>query len=106
MLVALGNRRYRTLTMVLHGRTMIRTGLSFSVLALAAALLGACASREEPAPAAAATDDDAICQSRGFKPGSDGYVACRRDRDHQVSMQAQQSRRDMRKMQDYMMDNK
>ncbi len=63
-------------------------------------------SSPEPAPAAAVTDDDAICQNRGFKPGSDGYVACRRDRDHQVSMQAQQSKRDMRKMQDYMMDNK
>lgn len=83
------------------------SGLSLSVLALGASLLGSCASREEAPPAAAAAvDDDALCQSRGFKPGSDGYVACRRDRDHQVSLQAQQSKRDMRKMQDYMMDNK
>jgi hypothetical protein len=74
---------------------------------LAGVLLGGCAQQEErPHAAAAAPDDDAICQGRGFKPGSDDYVNCRRDRDHVAGLQAQQSKRDLRKIQDYMMDNK
>jgi hypothetical protein len=73
-----------------------------------AVLLAGCAGRDEaPVAAAAAPDDDAYCQSRGYKPGTDPYVACRRDRDHQsITMQAQQGKRDLRKIQDYMMDNK
>ncbi|MGO4712490.1 hypothetical protein [Bradyrhizobium sp. 2TAF24] len=76
--------------------------------ALTGILLGGCAQQQEDRPQAAAAvpDDDAYCQSRGFKPGSDGYVACRRDRDHVVTLQAQQGKRDLRKIQDYMMDNK
>ena len=79
----------------------------FLALAFAGALLGSCAQQEErPQAAASVPDDDAICQSRGFKPGSDAYVACRRDRDHVSGLQAQQGKRDLRKIQDYMMDNK
>ncbi len=80
-------------------------------LALAAALaggaLGGCAQQDEkPQAAAAPPDDDAYCQAKGYKPGSDPYVNCRRDRDHMISLQAEQSKRDTRKIQDYMMDNK
>ncbi len=79
----------------------------FLSLAFAATLLGGCAQQDErPQAAASVSDDDAICQSRGFKPGSDAYVACRRDRDHVSGIQAQQGKRDLRKIQDYMMDNK
>jgi hypothetical protein len=72
------------------------------------ALLSGCARQEERPPQAAASlpDDDALCQSKGFKPGSDGYVNCRRDRDHVGGLQADQGKRDLRKIQDYMMDNK
>ena len=81
-------------------------------LAIAAVLvggaLGGCAQQDErpQATAAAPPDDDAYCQAKGFKPGSDGYVNCRRDRDHMISLQAEQGKRDTRKIQDYMMDNK
>jgi hypothetical protein len=76
-------------------------------LAITGVVLGGCAQQEErPQAAASVPDDDAYCQAAGFKPGSDGYVNCRRDRDHQNSLQAQQGKRDLRKIQDYMMDNK
>ena len=76
-------------------------------MVFAGALLGGCAQQEErPQAAASVPDDDALCQSKGLKPGSDAYVACRRDRDHIGSLQAQQGKRDLRKIQDYMMDNK
>ena len=76
------------------------------VLAFAGALFGGCAQQDARPQAASVPDDDAFCQSRGFKPGSDEYVACRRDRDYVSGLQAQQSKRDLRKIQDYMMDNK
>jgi hypothetical protein len=77
------------------------------MMAVAGALLGGCAQQDErPQAAAGIPDDDAICQSRGLKLGSDAYVACRRDRDHVNSLQAQQGKRDLRKMQDFMMDNR
>jgi hypothetical protein len=60
---------------------------------------------ERPQASASVADDDAYCQAKGFKPGSDVYVNCRRDRDSVAGMQAQQDKRDIRKMQDYMMDH-
>ncbi|MBR1220883.1 hypothetical protein JQ557_22975 [Bradyrhizobium sp. U87765 SZCCT0131] len=89
------------------------TRLTIPVLlaaALTGVLLGGCAQQQEDRPQAAAAapapDDDAYCQSRGLKPGSDAYVACRRDRDHVTTLQEQQGKRNLRKIQDYMMDNK
>ncbi len=80
------------------------------VAAFGALLLGGCASQQEQPVAAAAApvpDDDAYCRAKGFKAGSDEYVNCRRDRDHvATTMQTQQGKRDLRKIQDYMMDNK
>ncbi len=79
----------------------------FLAMVLAASGLGGCAQQDErPVAAASVPDDDAICQAKGFKAGSDDYVNCRRDRDYIGSLQAQQSKRNVRKMQDYMMDNK
>jgi len=47
--------------------------------------LAGCSSfeRHQPPEAAAAaqTDDDAACRANGVAPGSDAYVACRKDRD-------------------------
>lgn len=78
--------------------------------ALAGVLLGGCASQQEQ-PVAAVTapapDDDAYCRAKGLKAGSDEYVNCRRDRDHvATTMQSQKSKGDLRKIQDWMMDNK
>ena len=52
------------------------------ITALAASLLvSACAQFDRTAlPQAATTDDDALCRQQG-EPGSQPYVACRRDRD-------------------------
>lgn len=77
---------------------------------LTGVLLGGCASQQEQPVAAAAApapDDDAYCRAKGLKVGSDEYVNCRRDRDHvATTMQSQKSKGDLRKIQDYMMDNK
>ena len=75
---------------------------------LTGVLLGGCASQQEQPVAAAATpDDDAYCRAKNLKPGSDEYVNCRRDRDHiATTMQSQKSKGDLRKIQDYMMENK
>jgi hypothetical protein len=74
----------------------------------AVAVLGGCAKQEErPQAAASPSDDDAYCQAKGLKPGSDAYVNCRKDRDYAATaLPAQQKQRDVRKIQDYMMDNK
>nr|WP_275248744.1 hypothetical protein [[Pseudomonas] carboxydohydrogena] len=55
---------------------------AIAMAAFAASLLvSACAQFDRTSlPQAAATDDDAICRQQG-EPGSQPYVACRRDRD-------------------------
>ncbi|WP_244469175.1 MULTISPECIES: hypothetical protein [Afipia] len=55
---------------------------AIAMAALAASLLvSACAQFDRTSlPQAAATDDDAMCRKEG-EPGSQPYVACRRDRD-------------------------
>ncbi len=58
------------------------------MLMLAAGLaLGGCSSFERhqapEAAAAAQADDDAMCRANGVAPGSDAYVACRKNRDAQ-----------------------
>jgi hypothetical protein len=62
-------------------RSRIRSGLA---LGIAAMLLSACSSFERNQPVAA-TDDDAICRSRGYEAGSKDYIACRKDRDVQAT---------------------
>ncbi len=47
-------------------------------------VLSACSSFERNQPVAA-TDDDAICRSRGYETGSKDYIACRKDRDVQAT---------------------
>jgi len=68
-----------------HASTSNRASIlksAFAITALAAGLLlSACAQFDRTTlPQAAATDDDAICRKQG-EPGSQPYVACRRDRD-------------------------
>jgi hypothetical protein len=57
-----------------------------ALMLLAGLALGGCSSfeRHQPPQAAAAaqTDDDAVCRANGVAPGSDAYVACRKDRDN------------------------
>lgn len=59
---------------------------AIAIAALAASLMvSACAQFDRTSlPQAAATDDDAICRKEG-DPGSQPYVACRRNRDVAVS---------------------
>ena len=56
-------------------------------LLLAGLALAGCSSLERHQPLAAASqpDDDAMCRANGVAPGSDAYVACRKDRDVQRS---------------------
>jgi hypothetical protein len=62
----------------------MKQALVFGFIA-AAVLLGGCSQFERNTlPAAAVTDDDAICRKDG-EPGSPAYVACRRDRDMAAS---------------------
>lgn len=60
---------------------------TFLALALLGASLAGCSGleRHQAPEAAAATqaDDDAICRANGVAPGSDAYVACRKNRDAQ-----------------------
>lgn len=55
------------------------------LMLLSGLALAGCSSfqRNQPPEAAAAaqTDDDAACRANGAAPGSDAYVACRKDRD-------------------------
>jgi hypothetical protein len=79
-------------------------------LAVAAFALGGCVDDPDPpkpaVQAAPGPDDDAYCQAKGFKPGSDPYVKCRKDRDLAASRRAEEKDKyDVRKMQDYMMDH-
>ncbi len=58
---------------------------TFLALALFGTSLAGCSSFQRhqapEAAAAAQNDDDAACRANGVAPGSDAYVACRRDRD-------------------------
>lgn len=67
-----------------HVRT---TPVLFAGLVVAGLALAGCSSfqRNQPPEAAAAaqTDDDAACRANGVAPGSDAYVACRKNRDAQ-----------------------
>lgn len=57
------------------------------LMVVAGLALAGCSSfqRNQPpeATAAAQTDDDAACRANGSAPGSDAYVACRKNRDAQ-----------------------
>jgi hypothetical protein len=79
-------------------------------IAIAALLLGACAEQRSQQPpqaaAAPAPDDDAYCQAKGLKPGSDDYVKCRKDRDYVASRQATRESSSQQKLGDFMMDHR
>lgn len=57
------------------------------LMMIAGLALAGCSSLERHQPpeaaAAAQTDDDAACRANGVVPGSDAYVACRKNRDAQ-----------------------
>jgi len=76
--------------------------------AVAALALGACAQQrsEQPLQAAAVPDDDAYCQAKGLKPGSDDYVKCRKERDYAASLQAKRETASQQKLGDFMMDHR
>lgn len=89
-------------------RTMGGGARGLVLAAGVAVMLGGCAQQAERPPQAAAVapvDDDAYCQSKGFKPGSDDYAKCLRDRDYSASLRAKRDGANQQKLGDYMMDH-
>jgi hypothetical protein len=81
----------------------------FVAIAAVAAALGGCADDQAARPQAVARapapDDDAYCQAKGFKPGSDGYVSCRKDRDYVAALREQHDKQNASKLGNTMLDN-
>jgi hypothetical protein len=61
----------------------MRPNISTLVIALAALMLSACASRNDIPVSSLGEDDDAICRANNVAVGSSDYVACRKNRDVQ-----------------------
>jgi hypothetical protein len=63
----------------------VRVVLLLAGFASAGLALAGCSSFERhqapEAAAAAQADDDTVCRANGVAPGSDAYVACRKNRD-------------------------
>ncbi|MCK1391953.1 hypothetical protein [Bradyrhizobium sp. 1] len=75
-----------------------------AALALVIAL-SACSARYQTPVAMGGDDDDAVCQSRGYAPGSPEYVACRKDRDVQRNAAVARSDRRQRDLGEYMLNH-
>ncbi|MDR3465646.1 MAG: hypothetical protein P4M07_06855 [Xanthobacteraceae bacterium] len=88
--------------------TWIGKGLLAAATVVTGILLAGCAQQEERPQAAASTpapDDDAYCQAKGFKLGSDQYVSCRKERDYAASLRAQQDKKNSSRLGDFMINN-
>ncbi|MGT2502491.1 hypothetical protein ACVOMS_19975 [Bradyrhizobium guangxiense] len=72
---------------------------------LFAIALSACSARYQNAVAVGGDDDDAVCQSRGYAPGSPEYVACRKDRDVQRNAATARADRRQRDLGEYMLNH-
>lgn len=71
------------------------------------ALAGCSSFERHPAPEAAAAaqaDDDTICRANGVAPGSDAYVACRKNRDAQRGGAADRLERSHRNLAERMLN--
>ena len=78
---------------------------TFLALALFGTGLSGCANLARHATPVAATqnDDDAYCRASGAQ-GSDAYVACRKDRDHQRGMANDRMERQHRNLAERMLN--
>ena len=77
----------------------------YIVLLLVAPLLAGCLERGQPTMVDTSGDDDAFCRANNVAPGSNEYIACRKDRD--VQRANAQSRADSRQrdLGEYMLNN-
>jgi hypothetical protein len=80
---------------------------TFLALALIGAGLAGCANLNRHSVPVEATqnDDDAYCRQSGT-PGSDPYVACRKDRDHQRGLAGDRMERQHRNMAERMLNER
>ncbi len=74
-------------------------------LLLAAPLLAGCLERGQPTMADTSGDDDAFCRANNVAPGSNEYIACRKDRDVQRDNANARIDRRQRDLGDYMMNH-
>ena len=75
------------------------------VLAIVAAVLSACASRNEIPVSSLGEDDDAICRANNVAVGSSDYVACRKNRDVQRGNANARTDRAQRNLAEQMLNN-
>jgi hypothetical protein len=73
-------------------------------LAIVAAVLSACAARNEIPVSSLGEDDDAICRANNVAVGSSDYVACRKNRDVQRGNAAAKADRAQRNLSETMVN--
>jgi hypothetical protein len=74
-------------------------------LLLIAPLLAGCLERGQPTMVDTTSDDDAFCRAKNVAPGSNEYIACRKDRDIQHSNADARTDRRQRDLGEYMMNH-
>ena len=74
-------------------------------LLLVAPLLAGCLERGQPTMVDTSGDDDALCRANNVAPGSNEYIACRKDRDVQRNNANARTDRRQRDLGDYMMNH-
>ncbi len=74
-------------------------------LLLIAPLLAGCLERGQPTMVDTSGDDDAFCRANNVAPGSQEYVACRKNRDVQRNSANARTDRAQRNLGEYMLNN-
>jgi hypothetical protein len=72
---------------------------------LIAPLLAGCLERGQPTMVDTSGDDDAFCRANNVAPGSQEYVACRKNRDVQRNNANARTDRAQRNLGEYMLNN-
>lgn len=74
-------------------------------LLVIAPLLAGCLERGQPTMVDTSGDDDAFCRANNVAPGSQEYVACRKNRDVQRNSANARTDRAQRNLGEYMLNN-
>ena len=74
-------------------------------LLLVAPLLAGCLERGQPTMVDTSGDDDAFCRASNVAPGSNEYIACRKDRDVQRANANARTDRRQRDLGEYMLSH-
>jgi len=77
----------------------------YIVLLLVAPLLAGCLERGQPTMVDTSSDDDAYCRAKNVAPGSNEYIACRKDRDVQRANANARTDRRQRDLGEYMLSH-